>query len=87
MNISAAISQLQIALLAKNIQVKVNTKQAYIEENNKMVTKYILTTPKQRISKDGNPYMKDESIYETYSKAQLIKFLHGIYKKGGVPVG
>ena len=87
MNISAAINKLQMALLVKNIQVKLNTKQAYIEENNKMVTKYILTTPMERISKSGELYMKDETIYETYSKAQLIKFLYRTYKEGGVPVG
>lgn len=87
MNISAAINKLQMALLVKNIQVKLNTKQAYIEENNKMVTKYILTTPMERVSKSGELYMKDETIYETYSKSQLIKFLYRIYKEGGVPVG
>lgn len=52
-----------------------------------MVTKYILTTPTERISKSGELYMKDETIYETYSKAQLIKFLYRAYKEGGVPVG
>ena len=87
MNISAAINKLQMALLVKNIQVKLNTKQAYIEENNKMVTKYILTTQMERISKNGELYMKDETIYETYSKAQLIKFLYRAYKEGGVPFG
>lgn len=52
-----------------------------------MVTKYILTTPMERASKSGELYMKDETIYETYSKAQLIKFLYRVYKEGGVPVG
>lgn len=52
-----------------------------------MVTLYIVTTPKLKRNKKGNLYMKDESIYETYSKAQLIKFLYRIYKGGGVPVG
>lgn len=52
-----------------------------------MVTRYILTTPKPRRNKEGELYMKDESIYETYSKAKLIEFLYRIYKEGGVPVG
>lgn len=52
-----------------------------------MVTLYVVTTPKPRRNKEGELYMKDESIYETYSKAQLIKFLYRIYKEGGVPVG
>lgn len=87
MNLSIAVNKLQTALLMLNIQVKINTKQIFIEEDKKMVTLYIVTTPKLKRNKKGNLYMKDESIYETYSKAQLIKFLYRIYKGGGVPVG
>ena len=87
MNIGSAVKQLQKALLIKGMQIKINTQQIYIEEDKKMVTLYVVTTPKPRRNKEGELYMKDESIYETYSKAQLIKFLYRIYKEGGVPVG
>ena len=51
-----------------------------------MVTRYTVTIPEEKISKEGKPYMKDETIVETYSKAKLLKSLYEIYK-GGVAIG
>ena len=86
MNIGSAVNQLQKALLLKGMQIKINTQQIYIEEGKKMVTRYTVTMPEEKISKEGKPYMKDETIVETYSKAKLLKSLYEIYK-GGVAIG
>ena len=51
-----------------------------------MVTRYTVTLPEEKISKEGKPYMKDRKIVETYSKAHLLKRLYEIYK-GGVVIG
>ena len=51
-----------------------------------MVTRYTVTLPEEKISKEGFPYMKDEKVLETYSKAKLLKGLYEIYK-GGVVIG
>ena len=86
MNIGSAVNQLQKALLIKGMQIKINTQQIYIEEDKKMVTRYTVTLPEEKISKEGKPYMKDRKIVETYSKAHLLKRLYEIYK-GGVVIG
>ena len=86
MNIGSAVKQLQKALLIKGMQIKINTQQIYIEEDKKMVTRYTVTIPEEKVSKKGEVYMKDEAILETYSKAKLLKGLYEIYK-GGVVVG
>ena len=86
MNIASAVNQLQKALLIKGMQIKINTQQIYIEEDKKMVTRYTVTLPEEKISKEGKPYMKDEKVLETYSKATLLKGLYEIYK-GGVVIG
>jgi hypothetical protein len=49
-----------------------------------MVTRYTVTTPEEKISKEGKPYMKDRAIIETYSKVHLLKRLYEIYKVGVV---
>jgi hypothetical protein len=51
-----------------------------------MVTRYTVTIPEEKISKEGKPYMKDRDIIETYSKVHLLKRLYEIYKDG-VAVG
>lgn len=84
MNMSSAINKLQKALLMKGMQIKINTQQIYIEEDKKMVTRYTVTIPEEKISKEGFPYMKDRAIVETYSKAHLLKRLYEIYKVGVV---
>ena len=79
---------LKICMVAiiKGMQIKINTQQIYIEEDKKMVTRYTVTLPEEKISKEGFPYMKDEKVLETYSKAKLLKGLYEIYK-GGVVIG
>ena len=86
MDMGSAINKLQKALLMKGMQIKINTQQIYIEEDKKMVTRYTVTTPEEKVSKKGELYMKDETIVETYSKAKLLKSLYEIYK-GGVVIG
>ena len=86
MNVGSAVNQLQKALLIKGLRIKINTQQVYIEEDKKMVTRYTVTIPEEKISKEGKPYMKDRDIIETYSKVHLLKRLYEIYKDG-VAVG
>ncbi len=72
-----------MALLARNKQVKINTREHYLEESNKMITKYIVTTPVKSRNKKGELKIKDESIYEGYSKVEVLKHLATMYKELG----
>lgn len=83
MEIGASIKKLQTALLMKNTQVKINTKEYYSEVSNKMMTKYSVTTPIVKKNKKGELKMKDEPIYEGYSKVEVLKCLASLYKKLG----
>ena len=83
MNIGALIRKLQLALLQKNIEMRINTKQFYSEKNNKMATKYSITTP-QKVKKK----IKNVTVYEGYSKIGVLKYLADTYKNvGGVNGG
>lgn len=75
MNIQSKINKLLMALKTKGYIYKVNQEQFYIEEKNRVCTKYILyeTTPKQ-----GEKF---------YSKIEMLKHLAKLYKEVGALSG
>lgn len=78
MNIGALIKKLQLTLLQKNIEMRINTNEFYSKETNKMSTKYTVTTPKE--VKGGTKY---EKVYEGYSQIGVLKYLADTYKNVG----
>lgn len=61
MNLKRLMYKMQTALLCKGIKVKINQFQSYSEESKRMITKYVLTVPKQEGDK-----IKNEKLLESY---------------------
>lgn len=70
MNLKRLMYKLQTALLCKGIKVKINQYQSYSEQNKRMITKYVLTTPRQRGEK-----VKDEKLLESYRLSEVVQKL------------
>lgn len=70
MNLKRLMYKLQTALLCKGIKVKINQYQSYSEQNKRMITKYVLTTPKQHGEK-----VKDEKLLESYRLSEVVQKL------------
>ena len=71
MNIQGKINKLIAAFKAKGYIIKIDTKQYFNEERQKIVTKYIL----------WETHPKDGEVF--YSKVNLLKRLAELYKKVG----
>ena len=69
--------------MLKGKKIKVNTKQYYSEKTGKMGTKYILTTSVLRRNRKGEKVVKDEELFNSYSKVEVLKYLAGLYKELG----
>lgn len=83
MSVEATIKKLQTAIMINNkMLVKVNTRQAYAEDECKFINKYIITTPQAQKNRKGKTVIKDTSIYESYSKIAVLKFLSDLYREG-----
>lgn len=84
MSIDATISKLQLAIkLNADKVIKLSTSQFYSEEENKMFTKYTLTTPEAKKNKKGEIKVKDEEIFSSYSKVAILKKLASIFRNRG----
>ena len=70
MNFKRLMYKLQTALLCKGIKVKINQYQSYSEQNKRMITKYVLTTPRQHGEK-----VKDEKLLESYRLSEVVQKL------------
>lgn len=70
MNLKRLMYKLQTALLCKGIKVKINQYQSYSEQNKRMITKYVLTTPQQHGEK-----VKDENLLESYRLSEVVQKL------------
>lgn len=75
MNIQGKINKILLALKTKGLIYKIDQKQFYIEDKDKICTKYIvyLSTPKK-----GEVF---------FSKIEMLKYLVSIYKKAGANNG
>ena len=68
MNLKRLMYKLQTALLCKGIKVKINQFQSYSEESKRMITKYVLTVPKQEEDK-----IKNEKLLESYRLSEVVQ--------------
>lgn len=66
------IKKLQLALINKNVKVKVNTNQFFVEEQGRMATCYTVT---QRKWSDSKCRMTDQVVLKTCSAVEVVKFL------------
>lgn len=77
MNLKALMYKLQIALLCKGIKVKINQFQSYSEQSKRMITKYVLTVPKQEGDK-----IKNEKLLESYRLSEVVQKLAELLRGG-----
>lgn len=77
MNLKALMYKLQTALLCKGIKVKINQFQSYSEESKRMITKYVLTVPKQEGDK-----IKNEKLLESYRLSEVVQKLAELLRGG-----
>lgn len=77
MNLKALMYKLQTALLCKGIKVKINQFQSYSEQSKRMITKYVLTVPKQEGDK-----IKNEKLLESYRLSEVVQKLAELLRGG-----
>lgn len=70
MNLKRLAYKLQTALLQQGMKVKINQFQSYSEQNKRMITKYVLTVPKQHGDK-----IKNEKLLESYRLSEVVQKL------------
>lgn len=70
MNLKRLMYKMQTALLCKGVRVKINQFQSYSEESKRMITKYVLTVPKQEGDK-----VKNEKLLESYRLSEVVQKL------------
>lgn len=77
MNLKRLMYKLQTALLCKGIKVKINQFQSYSEQSKRMITKYVLTVPKQHGDK-----IKNEKLLESYRLSEVVQKLAELLRGG-----
>lgn len=77
MNFKRLMYKLQTALLCKGIKVKINQFQSYSEQSKRMITKYVLTVPKQHGDK-----IKNEKLLESYRLSEVVQKLAELLRGG-----
>lgn len=70
MNLKRLMYKMQTALLCKGVKVKINQFQSYSEQSKRMITKYVLTIPKQHGDK-----IKNEKLLESYRLSEVVQKL------------
>lgn len=77
MNLKKLMYKLQTALLCKGVRVKINQFQSYSEQSKRMITKYVLTVPKQEGDK-----IKNEKLLESYRLSEVVQKLAELLRGG-----
>lgn len=77
MNLKRLMYKLQTALLCKGVRVKINQFQSYSEQSKRMITKYVLTVPKQEGDK-----VKNEKLLESYRLSEVVQKLAELLRGG-----
>lgn len=77
MNLKRLMYKMQTALLCKGVKVKINQFQSYSEESKRMITKYVLTVPKQEGDK-----IKNEKLLESYRLSEVVQKLAELLRGG-----
>ena len=77
MNLKRLMYKMQTALLCKGVKVKINQFQSYSEQSKRMITKYVLTVPKQEGDK-----IKNEKLLESYRLSEVVQKLAELLRGG-----
>lgn len=77
MNLKRLMYKLQTALLCKGVKVKINQFQSYSEQSKRMITKYVLTVPKQHGDK-----VRNEKLLESYRLSEVVQKLAELLRGG-----
>lgn len=77
MNLKVLMYKMQTALLCKGVRVKINQFQSYSEQSKRMITKYVLTVPKQEGDK-----VKNEKLLESYRLSEVVQKLAELLRGG-----
>lgn len=80
MNMRSLMSRLQTALCVKGVHVSINQFQHYSEKARRMVTKFVVTTPR---FVEEEKKIKNVAICETYKTADVVQALAGLLKDDG----
>lgn len=72
------IRKLQTAILNKDVNIKVNTRQFFSQEQNRMKTCYSVT---QKKWSDAKRRMTDQVVLTTCSTVEVVKFLAKILEE------
>lgn len=71
-NLNQLMKKLQLAILNKNVKVKVNTIQFFSKEQGRMATCYTVT---QKKWSDSKCKITDQVVLKTCSTVEVVKFL------------
>lgn len=80
MNCNAVMKKLQRAILSTGLVIKISTSQFYSEEEDRMITMWILTTPTLQNGRNGWR-MRDYEILRTASAIEVVKCLTDIWEQ------
>lgn len=80
-NMNAIIKKLQRAILKTELVIKIGTSQFYSEEQERLITMYILSTPTLQKNRNGEWRMKDYEILRSASLIEIVKCLQEIWEE------
>jgi hypothetical protein len=80
MNISGTINKLLYAIKMKGKDIKIDSRMYFSETSHRYVTKYIISEHKEVENRQHQLVLKWVSIYESYGKGNVLKFLAEYYK-------
>lgn len=80
MNLNAMAKRMQSALVHKGVHVSINQYQHYSDKAERMVTKFVITTPR---FVEAEKKIKNVTICESYQMIDVVKKLAGLLKDDG----
>lgn len=80
MNISVTTKKLQRAILQTGLIIKISTSQFYSEEQGRMITIWILSTPVLQQDKHEEWKTRDYEILRSASGIEIVKCLQEIWE-------
>ena len=80
MNLRGMMKKLQTALLHVNVVIKVDSKQWYSKEQNRLINQYSIVTPVMAKDKRGNWKEREYEVLKTHSPVEVVQCLADIYK-------
>lgn len=81
MNLNAIIKKLQRAILQTGLVIKLGTNQFYSDEQKRMITVFVLSTPILSLKNDGKWRMKDYEILRSASGIEIVNCLNDIWRQ------